>query len=63
MDLNRIKAFASVVETESFTAAADALGTSKSAVSRALQSLEKDLGVRLMQRTTRKLSLTAAGRA
>lgn len=63
MDLNRIKAFASVVETESFTAAAGALGTSKSAVSRALQSLEQDLGVRLMHRTTRKLSLTDAGRA
>jgi DNA-binding transcriptional LysR family regulator len=63
MDLNRIKAFASVVETESFTAAARALGTSKSAVSRALQSLEQDLGVRLLQRSTRKLSLTGAGRA
>jgi DNA-binding transcriptional LysR family regulator len=63
MDLNRIKLFASVVETESFTAAADTLGTSKSVVSRAVQGLEQDLGVRLLQRTTRKLSVTAAGRA
>jgi hypothetical protein len=45
MDLNQIKAFASIVETGSFTAAADALGTSKSVVSRALQGLEQDLGV------------------
>ncbi len=63
MDLNRVKAFASIVETGSFTGAADALGTSKSVVSRALQGLEEDLGVRLLQRTTRKLSVTGAGRA
>ena len=62
MDLNRINSFATVVETESFTAAADTLGTSKSVVSRAIQGLEQELGIRLLERTTRKLSLIAAGR-
>jgi LysR family transcriptional regulator, regulator for bpeEF and oprC len=47
-----MKFFASVVETASFTTAADTLGTSKSVVSRALQNLEKHLGVRLLPRTT-----------
>jgi DNA-binding transcriptional LysR family regulator len=63
MDLNRVKIFASVVERAGFTSAARSLGISKSAVSRALQDLESDIGVRLLQRTTRKLSLTSAGRA
>jgi DNA-binding transcriptional LysR family regulator len=62
MDLNRVAVFVRVVETESFTAAAAALGLPKSSVSRAVSRLEDDLGVRLLQRTTRKLSLTDAGR-
>jgi DNA-binding transcriptional LysR family regulator len=63
MDLNRISLFVRVVETESFTAAAASLGLPKSSVSRGVARLEEDLGVRLLQRTTRKLSLTDAGRA
>jgi DNA-binding transcriptional LysR family regulator len=63
MTLSRVQAFAKIVETESFTLAARALGTSKSGVSRALQELEEELGVRLLHRTTRKLSLTQTGKA
>lgn len=63
MDLNRIAVFARVVEAGSFTAAAAALGVRKSSVSRSVAALESDLGIRLLQRTTRKLSVTDAGRA
>ena len=63
MDLNRVAVFVKVVETASFTAAANALGMPKSSVSRSVSNLEDDLGVRLLQRTTRTLSLTDAGRA
>jgi DNA-binding transcriptional LysR family regulator len=52
-----------VAETGSFTAAAAALGLPKSSVSRSVAGLEADLGVLLLQRTTRKLSLTDAGRS
>jgi DNA-binding transcriptional LysR family regulator len=52
-----------VVEAGSFTAAAAALGVRKSSVSRSVAGLEGALGIRLLQRTTRKLSLTDAGRA
>ncbi len=62
MDLNRIATFVRVVEKESFTAAAAALGVPKSSVSRSIARLEEEIGVQLLQRTTRKLSLTDAGR-
>jgi len=62
-DLNLLATFAKVVEAGSFTAAAAALKSSKSAVSRQVSSLEGSLGVRLLNRTTRKLSLTEAGAA
>ena len=55
--------FARVVEAKSFTAAAVALGVSKSVVSARISALEERLGVRLLQRTTRKLALTADGLA
>ena len=55
--------FARVVEERSFTAAAERLGMRKSTVSRRLASLERELGVRLLHRTTRRLSLTDAGLA
>jgi len=61
MDLNEIVVFAKVVETRSFTAAAQQLGLPKSTVSRKVAQLEERLGVRLLQRTTRKLSLTEIG--
>lgn len=62
MDLNRIAVFARVVEAEGFTAAARGLGLPKSSVSRSVKQLEDDLGVRLLQRTTRQVRLTDAGR-
>lgn len=55
--------FARVVETGSFTAAARRLRVSKSVVSARVAALEEQLRVRLLHRTTRKLSLTADGRA
>jgi DNA-binding transcriptional LysR family regulator len=59
--LEGIEAFALVVETGSFTAAADRLKRSKSAVSAHVQRLEERLGVQLLHRTTRRLSTTEAG--
>ena len=62
-DLNAMALFARVVEAESFTAAARAQGLSKSAVSKQIARLEDRLGARLLNRTTRRLSLTEAGSA
>lgn len=63
MDLNRAATFVRVVEAGSFTAAAGALRLPPSSVSRAVAKLEGELGVTLLERTTRKLALTDAGRA
>ncbi|MEY4762992.1 MAG: hypothetical protein RLZZ200_2848 [Pseudomonadota bacterium] len=56
-----MRVFAAVVDAASFVAASDTLGLSKAAVSRYVSELEQRLGVRLMHRTTRKLSLTPEG--
>src|SRR5574337_630882 len=56
-----MQAFAAVADQGSFVAAAQVLGTSKAAVSRLVADLEARLGVRLMQRTTRRLTLTTEG--
>ena len=56
-----MRTFSSVVEAGSFVGAADALGLSKTAVSRYVGELEQRLEVRLLHRTTRKLSLTQDG--
>ncbi|HEY3695265.1 LysR family transcriptional regulator [Phenylobacterium sp.] len=56
-----IDEFLAVVEAGSFTRAAEALGVSKSFVSKVVSDLEARLGAQLMVRTTRRLSLTAAG--
>jgi len=56
-----MRAFVAVVDAGSFVRAADALNLSKTAVSRLVGDLEERLGARLLQRTTRKLSLTAEG--
>ena len=62
-DLNEMAIFVRVVESGSFTGAAKALGLPKSTVSRKITQLEERLGVRLIQRTTRSLSLTDTGSA
>lgn len=56
-------AFVRTVDTGSFAAAAKAIGASPSAVSKSVARLEQRLGARLLQRTTRALSLTAEGAA
>lgn len=58
-----IQAFNAVVEAGSFTAAADRLNTTKSAISRRISALEERLGVQLLRRTTRVLNLTETGRS
>jgi DNA-binding transcriptional LysR family regulator len=63
IDLNRIRLFVRVAEAGSFTGAARISGLPKSSVSRAVAALERELAVRLIQRTTRRLQLTEAGRA
>ena len=60
-DLNDIYFFASVVQHGGFSAAARRIGVEKTRLSRRIAALEKRLGVRLLQRTTRALALTDAG--
>ncbi len=55
--------FAKVVELKSFSAAADRLDMSRSVISKHVSRLEQSLGVRLLNRTTRRLGLTEAGHA
>ena len=61
MDLNQVSVFVEVVKSGSFTAAARTLHMPKTTVSRRVAGLEASLGVRLLNRTTRSLSLTDAG--
>jgi len=61
MEFSAIPVFVAVVEQRGFSSAAQTLGISKSAVSKRITQLENHLGVRLLHRTTRKLSLTEAG--
>lgn len=58
-----MESFVAVVESGSFVAAGESLRLSKAAVSRSVIELERRLGARLLQRTTRRLSITEAGRA
>ncbi len=60
-EFGAIPVFVAVVENDGFSAASRVLGISKSAVSKRINQLENHLGVRLLHRTTRKLSLTEAG--
>lgn len=59
--LNGMRVFAQVVEARSFSGAAEKLGMSKSLASRHVSALERALSVKLLNRSTRKLSLTEAG--
>jgi DNA-binding transcriptional LysR family regulator len=60
-ELGDLTAFLAVVEERSFTRAAARMGTSQAALSQTVRRLEERLGVRLLTRTTRKLSTTEAG--
>jgi DNA-binding transcriptional LysR family regulator len=60
--IQEMSSFVAVVDAGSFVGAARATGLSKAAVSRHVGELERRLGVRLLQRTTRRLSLTEEGR-
>lgn len=62
-EFEQITAFLAAVEHGGFTAAGQALGRDGSILSRRVTALEKRLGVRLMERTTRRLALTEAGEA
>ena len=61
--LHAMRVFVRVVEANSFSKAADTLGLPRASVTTTIQNLEASLGVRLLQRTTRKLSLTLDGAA
>ncbi|WLD59129.1 LysR substrate-binding domain-containing protein [Salinispirillum sp. LH 10-3-1] len=60
-ELRQLKAFIAVADHGSFHAAADASGSSATAVSRAVKDLEHELGARLFNRNTRRVALTPAG--
>jgi len=60
-DLNQIRIFVSVAQMQSFTKAAEILKIEKSTASSKVSQLEKSLNIRLLERTTRKVSLTEAG--
>jgi DNA-binding transcriptional LysR family regulator len=63
LDLNELALFVEVVRAGSFAGAGRRLGMPANSVSRRIQALEERLGSRLMQRSTRKLSLTSSGQA
>jgi DNA-binding transcriptional LysR family regulator len=63
IDLNQVRAFLAVHETGSFSVAALRAGVPRSTISRAVVGLERDLGVQLFYRTTRRVSTTSAGLA
>lgn len=62
MELAALTALVKVVQAGSFTRAAEAMRTQKAHLSRVITNLERELGVRLLERTTRSLSLTEVGR-
>ncbi len=61
--LGELEAFAAVADAGGFTAAAEALGRTTSSVSKQVRALEERLGVRLLNRTTRRVALTEVGAA
>jgi DNA-binding transcriptional LysR family regulator len=63
MDLNLLSLFLRVAQSDNFTLAADMLGVKRSSVSRGIATLEKQVGVQLFSRNTRRVALTTAGEA
>ena len=63
LDIDTVQAFLLVAELQSFTRAAEALGTTQAAVSLKLQRLESVVGKRLVERSPRAVTLTADGSA
>lgn len=63
VNLNRLAVFVAVIEAGSLTAAAERLGIAKTMVSTHMQRLETEVGASLLVRTTRRVSVTEAGRA
>src|SRR5258706_7072674 len=61
--LQALRVFTRVVEAGNFTAAAEKLGLSRAAVSKAVIELERSLGVRLLERTTRRVRVNEVGQA
>lgn len=61
IDLNALSTFCMVAEERNFRAVADRLGVTRSAVSQTIRKLEETMGIALVQRTTRSVSLTEAG--
>lgn len=61
LDLKHLRVFAAVAETQNFSHAAEICGLSQSTVSTIIQQLEQELGVRLIDRTTRRVALSALG--
>ncbi len=59
--MDELEVFLAVVEEQGFSAAAKRLDATPAAVSRRIKALEQRLGVRLLQRTTRKIQLTESG--
>ena len=60
-EVRQLRALLAVVDTGTFTGAADVLGVSQASVSRTVAALERTLGARVLHRTTREVSLTAVG--
>ena len=60
--ISNMTQFVAVVDTGSFTNAAERIGVSRAAISKSVQQLEKHLGARLLQRTTRRTRLTETGK-
>ncbi len=61
MDLKRLQYFRQLAQTGNFTKAADQLGIAQSALSTSIKKLEHQLGLKLVNRTERQMSLTAEG--
>ena len=63
VSLRQLRVFQSVAQTRNFSRTGDAIGLTQPAVSRAIAELERELGLRLLDRTTREVELTEAGRS